>query len=106
METGEKSLIAADDRADIGGTWRDPDTGEPYVYAVTYDKTQYFAMDERGEEILAALDNQFEGEVSRASTTQDGSKWVVVNTQSDKVATYYVWDRTEDSFTEPLFCSS
>ena len=100
MQTGEKSLVAADDRADIGGTWRDADTGEPYVYAVTYDKTQYFAMDERGEEILAALDNRFEGEVSRASTTQDDSKWVVVNTQSDKVATYYVWDRTEDTFTE------
>ncbi|MEO0449590.1 MAG: S9 family peptidase [Pseudomonadota bacterium] len=100
MESGEKSLIAADERADIGGTWRDSDTGEPYVYAVTYDKTQYFAMDERGEEILATLDSQFEGEVSRASTTQDDSKWVVVNTQADKVATYYVWDRTEDSFTE------
>lgn len=100
METGEKSLVAADDRADIGGTWRDADTGEPYVYAVTYDKTQYFAMDERGEEILTALENRFEGEVSRASTTQDDSKWVVVNTQSDKVATYYVWDRKEDTFTE------
>ena len=100
METGAKTLIAADDRADIGGTWRDPETGEPFVYAVTYDKTRYVAMDARGKDILAALSDQFEGEVSRASTTQDGSKWVVVNTQSDKVATYYIWDRTAETFTE------
>ncbi|MEL6686427.1 MAG: S9 family peptidase [Pseudomonadota bacterium] len=99
MATGEKTLVAADDRADIGGTWRDPETGEPYVYAVTYDKTQYFAMDERGEDILATLDARFEGEVSRGSTTTDGSKWIVINTEADKVATYYVWDRTADTFT-------
>ena len=102
METGEKTLIAEDDRADIGGTWRDIDTGEPYVYAVNYDKTEYFALDERGADILATLDAQFEGEFSRASATQDGSKWVVVNTKSDKVATYYVWDREAETFTQLL----
>jgi dipeptidyl aminopeptidase/acylaminoacyl peptidase len=100
LETGEKDLIALDDRADIGGTWRDPDTGEPYVYAVTYDKTEYFALDERGARILAALNARFDGEVSRASTTDDGSKWVVVNTESDKVATYHLWDRAANSFNE------
>ncbi|MEO0467329.1 MAG: S9 family peptidase [Pseudomonadota bacterium] len=99
METGERDLIAVDERADIGGTWRDPETGEPYVYAVTYDKTEYVALDPRGAGILAALDARFDGEVSRASTTQDGSSWVVVNTESDKVATYYVWDREADTFT-------
>lgn len=100
MENGEKTLIGADDRADIGGTWRDPETGEPYVYAVTYDKTRYVALDDRGEDILATLNARFDGEVSRASTTQDGSKWVVVNTESNKVATYYMWDRTAETFTE------
>ena len=100
MATGAKQLIAEDERADIGGTWRDPDTGEPFGYAVTYDKTEYFALDERGTGILEALDAQFDGEVSRASTTQDGSKWVVVNTESDKVATYFVWDRPAETFTE------
>ena len=99
MATNEKALIAEDDRADIGGTWRDPDTGEPYVYAVTYDKTTYTALDDRGASILDTLNTRFDGEVSRTSTTDDDSKWVIVNTQSDKVATYYVWDREENSFT-------
>ncbi|MEM8985226.1 MAG: S9 family peptidase [Pseudomonadota bacterium] len=100
MQSGEKTLIASDERADIGGAWRDPETGEPYVYAVTYDKTQYTALDERGEAILAALDAHFEGETSRVSVTDDDSTWVLVNTESDQVPTYYVWDRDENSFTK------
>jgi dipeptidyl aminopeptidase/acylaminoacyl peptidase len=100
MDTGEKTLIAADDRADIGGTWRDSETGEPYVYAVNYDKTEYFALDDRGEDILQTLKDRFDGEVSLASATQDDTKWIVVNTQSDKVSTYYVWDRDAATFTQ------
>ncbi len=99
MESGEKTLIASDDRADIGGTWRDPDTGEPFVYAVTYEKTEYTALDTRGEDILSTLGDRFDGEISRASTTQDGSTWIVVNTESDQVPTYYLWDRNDNEFT-------
>lgn len=99
MESGEKTLLASDDRADIGGTWRDPDTGEPFVYAVTYEKTEYAALDKRGKDILSTLSNRFDGEISRASTTQDGSTWVLVNTESDRAPTYYLWDRNDNEFT-------
>ena len=99
MASGEKTLIASDERADIGGAWRDSETGEPYVYAVTYDKTQYTALDARGEEILSALNAHFDGEVSRVSATDDDSTWVILNTESDQAPTYYIWDRKENSFT-------
>ncbi|MEM6640628.1 MAG: S9 family peptidase [Pseudomonadota bacterium] len=99
LSTGDKTLVASDERADIGGTWRDPDTGEPYVYAVTYDKTRYCALDKRGEDILTALATRFDGEVARASATKDESKWVLVNTESDQVPTYYLWDRPSNEFT-------
>lgn len=100
LATGEETLIAQDERADIGGTWRDKDTGIPYVYTVNYDKNRYFAMDERGEQILKRLNERFEGSFSRTSATDDESKWIVLNSQSNKVATYYVWDRGADQFTE------
>lgn len=100
LESGEQTLIAESDVADVGGTWRDKDTGKPYVYSVTYDKTRYFAMDERGEAILAKLNTRFDGNFSRGSTTDDGTKWVILNSQSNKVATYYIWDRSTDEFTE------
>lgn len=99
LASGEKTLIAADDRADIGGTWRDKDTGVPYVYSVTYDKTRYVALDERGEQILAALDAQFPGDVSRASTTEDGSKWILFHDEADQPPAYFVWDRDANTFT-------
>ena len=100
LASGEQSLIAESDLADIGGTWRDIETGKPYAYVVNYDKKRYFAMDERGEKILDKLNAQFEGDFSRTSKTQDGSKWIVLNSQSNKVATYYLWDRKTDVFSE------
>lgn len=100
IESGEQTLIAENDLADIGGTWRDRDTGVPYVYTVTYDKTRYYSMDDRGAEILTKLNNRFGDTFSRSSTTEDGSKWVVLNSKSNQVATYYIWDRTTDEFTE------
>ncbi len=100
LVTGEETLIAQSDKADVGGTWRDLDTGQPYVYTVTYDKTRYFALDERGEEILNKLNERFDGNASRMSTTADGSKWIVLSSKSNQVATYYIWDRESDTFTE------
>lgn len=99
LASGEKTLIAADERADIGGTWRDKDTGVPYVYSVTYDKTRYLALDGRGEEILAKLAAEFSGDVSRTSTTEDGSKWILFHDEVDQPPAYFVWDREANTFT-------
>ncbi|QDP02757.1 alpha/beta hydrolase family protein [Thalassotalea sp. PS06] len=98
LETGEKTLVAEDDRADIGGTWRDKDTGVPYVYSVNYDKNSYVALDDRGKEILAKLEAQFDGEFARVSATQDEETWIVLNSQSNKVASYYSWDLKTNTF--------
>jgi dipeptidyl aminopeptidase/acylaminoacyl peptidase len=100
LDSGEQTLIAESDLADIGGTWRDNETGIPYVYTVTYDKTRYYAMDERGEKVLAKLNARFDGNFSRGSRTEDDAKWIVLNSESNKSATYYIWDRKADTFTE------
>ncbi len=100
MATGEETLIAQSEVADVGGTWRDADTGVPYVYTVNYDKNRYYALDDKGSQILEQLDNQFTGEVSKTSSTADDSKWIVLESQSNKVATYYIWDKESNEFTE------
>ena len=100
LESGEKTKIASDDRADIGGIWTDPNTGAPYIYAVTYDKTRYIALDTRGEETLSKLNERFSGDIALISATQDDATWVLVNTESDQVPTYYLWDRTANHFAE------
>jgi len=98
LATGERTLVAEDARADIGGTWRDKDTGVPYVYSVNYDKNRYVALDERGKALLAKLDAQFDGNFSRVSTTKDQDVWIVLNSTSNKVATYYTWDVKSNTF--------
>ena len=100
LETGEQTILAADERADIGGTWRDPETGEPDVYAVNYARTELNALTADGEAILAALDAQFDGDVSLVSRTDDDQRWIVLNSTSDSVPTYWIWDRASGEFTE------
>ncbi|MEM0910399.1 MAG: S9 family peptidase [Pseudomonadota bacterium] len=100
LTSGEETLIAESDLADVGGTWRNIETGKPYVYSVNYDKTRYYSLDQRGEDILKKLNERFDGNASRVSITADGSKWIVLNSKSNKVATYYIWDRKADTFTE------
>jgi len=100
VETGEKTLLAEDARADIGGVWVDPETEEPQAYAVTYARTEIQPLNEEGEAIIAALDAQFDGDFSLASRTMDDQHWIVLETASDQVATYHLWDREGDSFTE------
>ena len=100
LETGEQTILAADERADIGGTWRDPETGEPDVYAVNYARTELNALTAEGEAILAALEAQFDGDVSLVSRTDDDQRWIVLNSTSDSVPTYWIWDRASDAFTE------
>lgn len=100
LETGEQTLIAEDERADIGGVWSDPETGEPDVYSVTYARTELKPLTEDGEAILAALRAQFDGDVALTSRSDDDQTWVLLETASDEVSTYWLWDREADSFTE------
>ena len=100
MASGEQTLLAEDDRADLGATWRDRETGEPDVYAVNYARTELNALTEDGEAILASLRAQFDGDVSLTSRSEDDQSWIVLNTASDSVPTYWLWDRADNQFTE------
>ncbi len=100
LSSGDQTILAADDRADVTGVWADPDTGEPDVYAVNYARTELNALTEDGESILAALQGQFDGDVSLTARSEDDQRWIVLNTTSDSVPTYWLWDREAEAFTE------
>ena len=77
--TGERRLIAENDRADIGSTIRDPRTGEVEAYSVDYLKTEWTATDPDIQQALAFLDDQFEGDYGISSRTDDDRTWIVWN---------------------------
>ena len=91
--TGERRLIAEDDKADIGSTLRDPQTGEVEAYAVDYLKTEWHATDPETRAALDWLGERLEGDFGISSRTDDDSVWIVWNDPLVKPATTYIYDR-------------
>ncbi len=97
--TGEKTLIAQDDKADITGTMRDTETGEVQAYSVNYLQTQWVATDPGIKASLEWLDERLEGEFSISSRTDDDTTWIVGNDPLTAPARTFIYDRTAQTLT-------
>jgi dipeptidyl aminopeptidase/acylaminoacyl peptidase len=76
-ETGTKSVIAEDERADIGGTLRNPVTGRVEAYSVYYLKNEWVALEPGIEKALAFLHERLPGEFGVQSRSEADDKWLV-----------------------------
>jgi dipeptidyl aminopeptidase/acylaminoacyl peptidase len=102
--TGEKRIIAEDAKADIGGTLRDPVTGEIEAYAVNYLKNEWTAIDPAIGASLDWLESRLEGQFGIASRTDDDNIWIIANDPLVKPATTYIYDRKAATLT-PFYTS-
>jgi dipeptidyl aminopeptidase/acylaminoacyl peptidase len=102
--TGEKRLIAEDDKADIGNTLRDPQTGEVEAYAVNYLTTEWHATDPDTRASLEWLGQRLEGDFGINSRTDDDRVWIVWNDPLVKPVTTYIYDREAGTLT-PFYVS-
>ena len=93
VATGERTLIAENDRADIGGTIRDRETGEVQAYSVNYLKTEWTALDADIGASLDWLGTQLEGEYGISSRTDDSQMWIVWNDPLTAPTATYIYDR-------------
>ncbi|NBB26157.1 alpha/beta fold hydrolase [Porphyrobacter sp. SLTP] len=91
--TGERRLIAADDRADISNTLRHPVTGVVEAFAVNYLSTEWTAIDPGIGAALAWLRERLEGEFSVQSRTDDDSVWIIANDPLTKPVRTFIYDR-------------
>jgi len=98
--TGEKRLVASDERADIGGTLQHPITGEVEAYSVNYLRTEWHALDPKIGEALAWLGERLEGDFGVQSRSDDDTKWVVWNDPLTAPTKVYLYDRTAGTLTE------
>jgi dipeptidyl aminopeptidase/acylaminoacyl peptidase len=92
--TGAKTLIAEDDKADLGGTIRDNKTGEVLAYSVDYLKTDWVAIDKGIGSALAWLGERLDGDYGISSRTDDDQTWIVWNDPLIAPTTTYIYDRT------------
>jgi len=98
--TGERKLIAEDEKADIGGTIRHQQTGEVQAWSVDYLTTEWTAID---PDIGAALDwlgERLDGEFGIASRTDDDRTWIVWNDPLTAPVRTCIFDRDAETLEE------
>ncbi len=100
VATGEKRVIAENDKADVGGVMADPRTGEVEAYSVNHLTNQWTAIDPEVKASLDWLDARLEGDFGVQSRTDDDSKWVVWNDPLTAPSTVYLYDRPANTLTE------
>jgi len=97
--TGEITIIAENDKADIGGTIRNKKTGVIQAYSVDYLTTQWTAIDPGIGAALDWLAEQLDGEFGIQSRTHDDSKWIVWNDPLTASTATYIYDRDAQTLT-------
>ncbi|UBS34690.1 S9 family peptidase [Altererythrobacter sp. N1] len=100
VATGERKVIAENDKADIGGVMTDPITGEVEAYSVDYLKTEWTALDPNIKASLDWLDSKFDGEFGVSSRTDDDTKWIVWNDPVSAPSKTYIYDRKAKTLTD------
>lgn len=104
LDTGEQTLIAADDRADIGGVLVDQITKAPLAYSVNYERNRYVALDPAVQPDLDYLDAANIGDWVAQSRTDDDKLWVIGSNADTAPGAAYIYDRTAKSL-EKLYDS-
>ena len=102
--TGERRMIAEDDKADIANTLRDPVTGEVEAYAVNYLTTEWTATDPDIAASLAWLGDRLDGDFGINGRTDDDSTWIVWNDPLTTPVTTFIYDRKAQTLT-PFYTS-
>ena len=92
--TGERRLVHADARADVGGAMVHPETGAVQAALVNYLRNEWKVIDPAIAGDLEKLKEIGDGEVNVGSRTLADDKWVVVLTSSTAPPRVFLYDRT------------
>ncbi|WP_338241072.1 S9 family peptidase [Aurantiacibacter hainanensis] len=100
VATGERTLIAEHDKADIGATMRHKQTGEIQAWTATYLRTEHHAIDPDFGEAFAWLRERLEGDFGVQSRTDDDRRWLVWNDPLTAPIASYLFDRDAMTLTK------
>jgi acylaminoacyl-peptidase len=100
--TGDKSLVARNEKADITACLTDPRTNEVTAVSAEYMRTKWIAIDADVERDLAMLEREFDGTISIESQSDDDTLWVVAASRPDRPLAWHLLDRRLGKIT-PLF---
>lgn len=101
-ETGERTLVAEDDKADLGGTLRDQKSGVVKAWSVNYLKGEWRTDDPEMQASFDFLKSRLEGQSGVMSRTEDDSLWIVWNDALTSPIKTFIFDR-EAMTLEPFY---
>ncbi|MCM2972337.1 S9 family peptidase [Larsenimonas suaedae] len=102
--SGEMTLIAHDDRADITDVMLSRDTREVEAWSVEYLRERWHFKSDAIEASMTWLDNELKGDVHVTSRSRDDRYWVVVNDPITAPSHTWLFDRDANALTS-LFVS-
>ena len=95
LDTGERSLVAEDEKSDFGGALVHPTEKNLQAVAFYYDRLrEYEVLDQAISEDLEYLYHLEDGEVRVVSRSLDDKAWIVAYTVDDGPTRYYYYDRS------------
>lgn len=98
--TGDKRVIAENEKADISEVLIHPQSYEPIAYGAKYLTLKWTALDETMADDLAVINEKIEGAKQFLATTDEGDKIVVYAETATAPGTYYLYDREADTATK------
>jgi len=93
LETETETVLAQDDRVDVGGVMTHPTEKHPQAVAFTYERRRWEVLDPDIAEDFELLGELADGEFSVVSRTLDDRRWVVAYVLDAGPVRYYLYDR-------------
>src|SRR6202045_1151868 len=100
LGTGETTLIAPHDKADIAAMLNDRETRTPIAYSVITERLEHFALDPRIQPDLDFLASQDIGDWYLSNRTEDDRQWVIGTLSDTRPLIEYLFDREAKSLRE------
>jgi dipeptidyl aminopeptidase/acylaminoacyl peptidase len=93
LKTGKETLIAEDEKADLGGALIHPTEKTIQAVSFNYLKNEWQVLDKSIQGDFDALKKVDDGELVIGSRTLDDKTWIVAFTKDDGPVKYYRYDR-------------
>lgn len=98
-ESGEQTLIAENDQADISDVFAHPVTNEILAVAAEYERTEWTVVSDSVAADFAFLDEQLNGDFEMVNTSADFNQWMVAETSTAEPLHYHLYDREAGTLT-------
>ncbi len=96
LETNEVTLIAEDERADVGGLLTHPTEKTLQAVSFTYSRREWKILDEAIRADVEFLQKFTDGEFQVTSRTLDDTRWTVAYILDDGPIEFYLYERPAD----------